>query len=211
MNNTQKIATTAMLTGVSVVANIFTIPLTPTASKVLSFSVLFSALAGIYLGIIPSVIVGFIGDLIAHFIHPFGAYNMFVGLSCALCGLFFALIYKLKWHKLLKLTFSVACCFVVCSCFLNTFGLWLQIIVGVNPGPIGLIQFFKMDQSGIKKSFWTYLIGRAPVQLLNWAVNAVILATLQQTKALEKLFLKLHDKSAEQKTESVNSENTTQN
>ncbi len=202
MNKTQKIATTAMLTALSIIANIFTIPLTPNASKVLSFSVLFSALTGIYLGALPAIAVGFIGDLIAHFIHPFGAYNMFIGVSCALCGLIFALIYKLKLHKLIKMILSVACCFAVCSCFLNTFGLWLQIIVGVDPGPIGLIEFFTMDKSGIQNSFWVYLAGRAPVQLLNWIVNAAILVALQQTSAIDRLFLKLNNKSEDSKTNS---------
>lgn len=191
MNKTLKIATTAMLTAFSVVANIFTIPLTPTFSKVISFSILFSALAGIYLGVVPAVIVGYFGDLIAHFIHPFGAYNWFVGISCALIGLVFALVYKLKWHKLLKLLLASTICFLVCSCFFNTFGLWLQIIVGVDPGLIGLIEYFKMDPSGIKKSFWVYLTGRIPMQLINWAINVVIVATLQQTKALDRLFDKI--------------------
>lgn len=191
MNKTLKLATTAMLTSFSVLANLFTIPLTPTASKVISFSLLFSALAGMYLGVIPAVVVGFAGDLLAHFIHPLGPYNFFVALSSTLVGLIFALVYKLKWHKIAKLALSCGVCLVVCTSFLNTFGLWLQIIVGVDPGPIGLIKFFSMDQSGIKKSFWVYLIGRLPVQLLNWAVNAVVLAMLQQTKALDRLFAKL--------------------
>lgn len=204
MNKTLKIATTAMLTAFSVVANIYTIPLTPNASKVISFSLLFSALAGIYLGIVPAAVVGFVGDLIAHFIHPFGPYNMFIGLSCALCGVIFALIYKLKFHKLAKLVLSALCCFVVCSCFLNTFGLWLQIIVGVSPTPSGLIKFFSMDKMGISKSFWVYLAGRASVQLLNWVINAVLLATLQQTKALDKLFATLNDKMSASDNSQIN-------
>lgn len=194
MNKTLKIAVTAMLTAFSVVANVYTIPLTPTANKAISFTLVFSALAGIYLGILPSAVVGFVGDLLGHVIHPLGAYNFFLGLSCALCGIIFALVYKLKFHKMLKLIISVACCYIVCSCFLNTFGLWLQIIVGVDPGPLGLIEFFKMDQSGIRKSFWAYLAGRAPIQLLNWAVNAAIVAILQQTKAMDRLFAKFESK-----------------
>lgn len=91
---------------------------------------------------------------------------------------------------------------VVCTCALNTFGLWLQIIVGVEAGPVGLVQFITMDKTGIEKSFWVYLAGRIPVQLLNWAVNAVLIATLLQTKALDKLLdkIKLNAQSkAEQK------------
>ena len=189
MNKTFKLTCTAMLTALSVVANLFTI--TIYQSNAISFTFVMCFVAGVYLGIIPAIIVGYVGDLIAHFIHPLGAYNWFIALSSLLFGVICALCYKLKWHKLLKLLLATSVCFVVCTCFLNTFGLWLQYVVGVDPGPIGLIQFFGMDKGGIKKSFWVYLAGRAPFQVINTAVNAVIVATLQQTKALDKLFEKL--------------------
>lgn len=202
MNKTLKLAFTALFTALAVAANIFTIPLTPNFSKVISLAIIFSFLAGIYLGAVPALAVGFLGDLIANFIHPFGAYNWFVALSSTLTGVICALAFKLPWHRLWKLALSCAICFVVCTCALNTFGLWLQIIVGVEAGPVGLVQLITMDKTGIEKSFWVYLAGRIPVQLLNWAVNAVIIATLLQTKALDKLLdkIKLNAQSkAEQK------------
>lgn len=189
MNKTLKLSLTALLTALSVAANFLTIPVAP--NKFVSFTVLFSFIAGIYLGVIPAVAVGFLGDLIGHIIHPFGAYNCFVGLSCALAGFIPALIYKTKLHKLLKLIISLVVFFVTCSAFLNTFGLWLQIIVGVDASPIGLWQYFTMDKSGIRKSFWVYLAGRLPVQLLNLAVNGVLIGLIQQSKVLDKLILKV--------------------
>lgn len=191
MNKTFKLTCTAMLTALSVAANIFTVPIGQ--NNVVSFTFVLCFVAGVYLGIVPAIVVGYVGDLLAHFIHPIGAYNWFIALSSLLMGVVCALAYKLKLHKLVKLAIATVICYIVCTCFLNTFGLWLQYIVGVDAGPIGLIQFFKMDKSGISKSFWVYLGVRAPYQFINTAVNAVIVATLQQTKALDKLFQRLCD------------------
>lgn len=204
MNKTLKLCLTALLTALSVAANFLTIPLAP--NKFISLTLVFSFIAGMYLGIIPAVCVGFLGDLIAHFIHPFGAYNAFIGLSCALAGFIPALIYKIKIHKIFKLIISLVIFFVACSAFLNTFGLWLQIIVGVDPSPIGLWQYFTMDKTGIQKSFWVYLAGRLPVQAINLVVNGVIIGILQQTRALERLFAKMKSQNNETETTETSSE-----
>lgn len=195
MNKTLKLCLTALLTALSVAANFLTVPIAP--NKFVSFMLVFCFIAGMYLGVLPAAAVGFLGDLIAHFIHPFGAYNMFVGLSCALAGIIPALVYKLKINKIWKLIISLTLFFIVCSAFLNTFGLWLQIIVGVDASPIGLWQYFTMDKGGIKKSFWVYLAGRLPVQAINLAVNGVIIGVLQQTRVLERLFAKMKSKNGE--------------
>lgn len=179
-----------MLTALSVVANFLTIPIT--TNNAVSFTIFFAFIAGIYLGAVPAMAVGFLGDLIGHFIHPLGAYNWFMGLSYLLMGLIPALIYKLKLNKVLKLIISLAIFLIVCSLGLNTFGLWLQYIVGVDPSPIGLWQFFTMEKGGIKKSFWTYLfVSRMPYLLLNLAANGILVGIIQQTKVLERLLLKV--------------------
>ncbi len=188
MNKTYKLALTAMLTALSIVANALTIPITP--SNAISFTIVIAFIAGIYLGAVPAVTVGFVGDLIGHILFPMGAYNWFMGISCALTGLIPALIYKLKINKLWKLCISLAIYLVTCSLLLNTLGFWLQFIVCVDPSPIGLWQFFTMDKGGIKKSFWLYLAGRAPFILLNWVVNGIVVGIIQQTKILDKLLLR---------------------
>lgn len=189
MNKTYKISLTAMLTALSIVANALTIPLTP--SNAISFTIVIAFVAGIYLGAVPGIAVGFLGDLIGHIVFPMGgAYNWFMGLSCALMGLIPALVYKLKLNAIWKLGISLVIYLAVCSLCLNTFGFWLQYVVVVDPSPVGLWQFFTMDKSGIKKSFWLYLGGRAPFILVNWIVNGVIVGIIQQTKILDKLLLK---------------------
>ncbi len=208
MNKTLRLTLTAMLCALSVAANFLTIPVMP--NKVVSFAPLFAFIAGMYLGTLPAVAVGFLGDLIAHFIHPYGAYNYFIGLSCMLMGLVPALVYKLKMNKIAKLVVSLLTFFVVGSAFLNTFGLWLQYIVGVEASPVGLWQFFTMDKSGIKKSFWLYLAGRLPIQAINLVANGIVLAILQQTKAIDRLLCSITTRKDE-KIKQNQDENCTEN
>ncbi len=213
MNKTLKLTSVAMLTALAVLANMFTIPLTPNFSRVISFTIVVSFIAGIYLGPVSGLTVGFLGDLIAHFINPMGGmgYNWFIGLSCALTGLVAGLVFKLKLHRLIKLVIALVLSFVICTTLLNNFGLWLQIIVGVKPSPSGLIQFFTMDKTDIRKTFWAFTTARTPVALLNVAINGVILAVITQSKILDKLIAKLSQKGnpTDKQTETPNEEETT--
>lgn len=213
MNKTLKLTSVAMLTALAVLANMFTIPLTPNFSRVISFTIVVTFVAGIYLGPISGMTVGFLGDLIAHFINPMGGmgYNWFIGLSCALTGLIAGLVFKLKLHRLIKLVIALVLSFVICTTLLNNFGLWLQIIVGVKPSPSGLIQFFTMDKTDIRKTFWAFTTARTPVALLNVAINGVILSVITQSKILDKLIAKLSQKGnpTDKQTETPNEEETT--
>lgn len=190
MNKTLVITCTAMLCALSVVANMLTIPLVPNGSKVISFTIFVTVLAGVYLGPWCGAAVGFLGDLIAHFVNPINGmgYNWFIGLSCALTGLIAGYIFRLKLHRLVKLVITLALCFLVCSSILNNFGLWMQVIVGLRPSPSGFIMLFTTDLSQVKKTFWVYALGRTPIALLNTAINGVLLATILQTKIIDKLF-----------------------
>lgn len=192
MNKTYKIACIAMLTALSIVTNLSTIPLSGTNS--VSLTIVICMFSGIYFGPLYAAIVGFTGDLIAHLILPQGAYNWFIALATTLIGVICGLIYKSRLPKTVNLAISAAAIFVVCLCGLNTFGLWLNYIVGVKPSPTGLIDFFTMDKSGIKKSFWVYLGGRAPWSLINLVVNTAIVAGLQQSVVIDKLMTKVLNK-----------------
>ena len=198
MNRTFKLTSIAMLTALSIVTNLFTVTLS--GSNAISFTIAICFFTGIYLGIFPAAIVGFTGDLIAHLIHPQGPYNAFLALSTTLFGVICALVYKLKLPKIVNLTIATVICYVVCLCTFNTFGLWLQIIVGAKTSPLGtygiysVIDFVRMEKSGIKKSFWVYLAGRAPWSAINIVINAVIVAGLQQSGVIEKLMTKVQRK-----------------
>ena len=189
MNKTYKLVSLSMLTALSIVANLLTIPLFGTNS--MSFTIAVCFFVGIYFGALPAAVVGFTGDLIAHFIFPMGAYNWFIALSTTLFGVICALVYKLRLPRLVNLAIAAVICYVVCLLGLNTFGLWLYYCAKVPPTPSGLIQFFTMDKSGITKGFWVYLAGRAPWSAINVVLNAVVVGGLVQSGAIDKLIAKV--------------------
>ena len=198
MNKTLKICCVAMLTALSVVANFCTIPLP--GNNAVSFTVAICFFTGIYFGAVPAMIVGYVGDLIAHLIHPLGDYNWFMAISITLYGVVCALIYKAKLPQIAKLAISAIVCYIVCLCGLNTFGLWLQYIVGVRPSPLGLWDFLRGEHGDITKTFWLYLAGRAPMSAVNLVVNAVIVAILQESRTIAKLATKLKGKQNDKET-----------
>ena len=184
MNKTYKLVCIAMLTALSIVANLLTIPLLGTNS--MSFTIAVCFFAGIYFGALPAAVVGFTGDLIAHLILPMGAYNWFIALSTTLFGVICALIFKLKLPKLANVAIAAGICYVVCLLGLNTFGLWLYYVAKVDPTPKGLIEFFTMDKNGITKSYWVYMASRALFSAINIVVNAVVVGGLVQSGIIER-------------------------
>ena len=188
MNRALKLTSIAMLTALSIVTNLFTIPLS--GSNSLSFTIAICFFTGIYFGALPAAIVGFMGDLIAHLILPQGAYNIFLALSTTLFGVICALAYKMKLSKLAKLIVAGVICYVVCLCCLNTFGLWMVYKAKVPPTISGFIALLSMDKSQIDTSFWLYLAGRAPWSAINLVINIVVIALLQQSRVVEKLMTK---------------------
>ena len=198
MNRTFKLTSIAMLTALSIVTNLFTVPLS--GSNSMSFTIAICFFTGIYFGILPAAVVGFTGDLIAHLILPQGSYNVFLALSTTLFGVICALVYKIKLPKLVKLIIAAVICYVVCLCAFNTFGLWMVYKAKVPPTISGLIALISMDKTQIDTSFWLYLAGRAPWSAINLVVNVVIVALLQQSGVIEKLMAKVNSKPEIDKT-----------
>ena len=205
MNKTFKLTSVAMLAALSIVANLFTVPLS--GSNSMSFTIAICFFTGIYLGALPAAIVGFVGDLVAHLILPQGAYNVFLALSTTLFGVICALVYKIKLPKLVKLIVAAVICYVVCLCTINTFGLWMVYKAKVPPTISGLITLFSQDISQIDTSFWVYLAARAPWSAINMVINVVIVALLQQSGIIEKLMMKISSKSNETQDENQQDEN----
>lgn len=210
MNRTHKLVCIAMLTALSIVANLFTIPLSGTNSA--SFTIAICFFTGIYFGPLYAAVVGFMGDLIAHFIpigFSSGPYNWFIALSTTLFGVIAGLVYKIRLPKLANLGISAIICYIVCLCGLNTFGLWLYYIAGMSPSPWGLVKFFTTSHSGIKTSFWVYLAGRAPWSLINILINAVIVAGLQHSGVIARLMANMRRKDKPSKTDTAQEDTTT--
>lgn len=185
MNKTLKITCTAMLTALSVALNFLTIQLTANSS--LSFVMAICFFAGIYLGVVPALVVGYCGDLIAHLIHPYGPYNWFIALSVALWGVICSVAFKLPIkNRIVKLIVALVVSFALCNCFLNTFGLWLQYQAHLEPGLVGLVEFLT-NGAQFDKSFGVYLLGRLPFIVINVITNGLVVGIILQTKVLDKL------------------------
>ncbi len=169
MNKTQKLTATAMLVALSVVANAFSIQVS--GSNYISFTYIPCFIAAMYLGIIPSAAVGFLGDLIAGLLFPKGAYNILIGLASMLTAVIPATAYKLfpKYRKV-DLFVSLLLCTIICTSGLNTYALWL--VYGAKNG----------------KTFWVYLWARLPFQLINTVVNGILIWILQASRVVDKLF-----------------------
>ena len=97
MNKTLVITCTAMLCALSVVANVFTIPLVPNFSKVISFTIFVTVLAGVYLGPWYSLGVAFCASLLRN-IFGLGSLMAFPGsmVGAFLSGVMFHWIFKGK-------------------------------------------------------------------------------------------------------------------
>ncbi len=174
MNNVKKLTITAVLTALALLANTYSIPLFG-SSNYLSFTFIPCFIAGIYLGWASGLTVGLAGDILGHILHPMGAYNPLIGIATGLLGVIPAIVYKfVKANDIVKLILSFVLCMIICTSGLNTVALWLMYGVG-------------------KKTFFVYLWGRLPFQLLMVAVNCIIMITLKQSRILDKLFARMLD------------------
>jgi ECF transporter S component (folate family) len=166
MNNdkTQKITTIAILSALSVVANIFSIQLF--GSNYLTFTYTVSFVAGTFFGAIVGGAVGIFGDLLGCLINPQGAYQPLITLSALLIGVIPALVWRwVRAKDWLRLVISLVLCLVICTAGLNTLSLW--------------IVFNRMQ-----KGFFVYLAARLPWQALMAAVNGVIIYLVLKSTAL---------------------------
>ena len=151
----KRIAYLGIMTALAVITNIFSVTVNSGANSI-SFNYVICSLAGVFFGPISGGIVGLLGDLIGCLIAPKGPFNPFVMLSSALIGVLSGLAFMIpKVNAYFKIIIAYLFIFVVCTLGLNTFGLWFYYAKG-------------------KKSFWVYLIGRAPFQAINIAINVVI-------------------------------------
>jgi ECF transporter S component (folate family) len=113
------------------------------------------ALAGFLYGPKNAFIVGFVGDLITAIIFPAGPYNPLIGLASGLMGMIPGLVLRKTGNIYIKVALSAILTLIICTCGLNTLGLWLVYGIG-------------------KKTFFAYLFARLPFQIIMCAVNAMI-------------------------------------
>lgn len=151
MKTTKQIALAGLFTSLLVIANTFTIQIIP-PYFVMSLVLTISFIVGLFLGPVNSFIVCILADLIGCLIHPLGPYNVLVGLSSGMIGLIFGFIKKIEKPNVLTVINLYILVTLICTCFLNTMGLWLMYAVG-------------------KKTFFVYLSTRLPWQLITSGIN----------------------------------------
>lgn len=153
-SKTKRIAYVAVLTAICALFNVFTVPISK--SVFLSFTALPCFIAGYLFGYYEGFAVGFIGDLIGSIINPMGAYMPIIGIASGMWGFIPGVIFSyFKGNDRLKTVISYLLCFLICTVFLNTFGLWLLYGLG-------------------KKTFWVYLWARLPFQTIITLVNMFV-------------------------------------
>ena len=151
----KRIAYLGVMTAIAVITNCFTVTVNSGANSI-SFNYVVCSLAGIFFGPISGGIVGLLGDLIGCLIAPKGPFNPFIMVASGLIGVLSGLAFKIpKLNVYIKIILAYVFIFIVCTLGLNTFGLWFFYAKG-------------------KKSFLIYLVGRAPFQAINVAINIVI-------------------------------------
>lgn len=171
MKTTKQIALAGLFTALLVIANIFTIQIIP-PYFVMSLVLTISFIVGLFLGPIKSFIICILADLIGCLIHPLGPYNILVGLSSGMIGLIFGFIEKIEKPSVLTVINLYILVTLICTCFLNTMGLWLMYAVG-------------------KKTFFVYLSTRLPWQLITSGINCSLSIVVFKLLEKQKLIIKL--------------------
>ena len=171
-----KIAYIAVMTALAVIVNTLEIKLTVAQ---FSFTIFFTALAGVFLGGVVGFCVGFLGDMIGFFLHPMGEYSPWIGISTGLMAFLVAicvLLFKGETmkQKYAKLAVGSLLIFVCCTC-------------GITALYLNLVWYKSM-------TYFEYIIERLFVegQILNSLVNsAMIIFLLPRLEKIKILGIKL--------------------
>ena len=157
LTKTQRICHVSIFTAICAVINAFTF--FPASHISISLLATVCAVAGFLYGPKDAFIVGFMGDLITAIVLPAGPYNPLIGLASGLMGMIPALVLKKTGNIYMKIALSTIITLIVCTCGLNTLGLWLVYGIG-------------------KKTFVAYLFVRLPFQILVAGGNAILTALI---------------------------------
>lgn len=176
LSRTQKVAYVAVMSALCFIFN--TVTLYPVNYIAISFLMTIGIVSGFMLGSKSAFLVCFIGDLLGAMIFPSGPYNPIIGIASGLMGFIPGVIFeRFKWNNVIKVIVSAFCCLIVCTYFINTFGLWFMYSSG----------FWFQPKSGTK-TFFAYLFIRMPWQTLVMVGNAVLSVLI--VKQLERLLPK---------------------
>jgi riboflavin transporter len=153
--STKVIAYTAVFTALSVALNVITIPISILGTAI-SFTYIPCVLAGIFLGPVPGLLVGLLGDGLGVLIAPKGPWIPLITIGSGMLGLIPGLVFKLKKiNPYILIAISFALIYLVTTVTLNTLGIYIAYIAG-------------------RKTFWVFLAGRLPMQSLVFGINVAL-------------------------------------
>ena len=159
--NIKTICYCALMTALSVVANIFTVNFSVGGSNAVSFTYTVCFLGGAFFGPLAGFIIGVCGDVLGWLINSSGgAFNPVITLITGLIGVISGLVFFIakkcgKGDAVIPLT-VISFIFILLICTnLNTVALY----------------FYYMSA---KYSFKAYYILRVPKQIVFWAINMII-------------------------------------
>ena len=157
---TRKITYLALFTALATI--LASAKIMPTTSFKLAFGTVPIMYAGMFLGPLSGFFCGFVSDYFGALINSSGsAYLPTIGLAAGLVGMIAGLLYRIpRLNPYLKIVLSFVLTTLICTCFINTLTLW----------------WTYSRASG--KSFWVYLGGRVPLQLVNTVINMVLVLSL---------------------------------
>ena len=154
----KNLAYTAMFTAICFLTNYLYIPFGELFS--VSFMPMVCFVSSFFLNPFLALLVGCISDTLGCFAKGY-APNVYILLASSLWGLIMGICYRIKWDKpAIKIILGASIGFVVCSLLLNSYGLYGYTSKGIP--------------------FWKYMLTRAPVQLLNLAVNVFLTILLER-------------------------------
>ncbi|MGN0819201.1 MAG: folate family ECF transporter S component [Christensenellaceae bacterium] len=155
VTKTKKITLIAMLSAITVVANVYTFG--PDKIK-FSFVPAVCFISGMLLGPMPGFAVGFCGDLIGAIIAPQGVYNPILNLGSAMWGFVPGMIFwYFNFNKYLKTAISFVVSYVIASLVLNSTAIYMMYLYGSS-----------------KTTLFGYLGARIPFTFLFTMINMVI-------------------------------------
>lgn len=154
----KNLAYTAMFSAICFLTNYLYIPFGELFS--ISFAPLICFISSFFLNPFLALVVGAVADTLGCFAQGY-APNLFILLASSLWGFIMRIFYRIKSDKtILKIILGALCGFIICSLFLNSYGLYGYTSKGVP--------------------FWKYMLTRAPVQLLNLSVNVFLTVIIEK-------------------------------
>lgn len=159
----KKTALLAIFIALSVVANMFSLDVTPSFKVTFTYTVCF--FAAMLMGAVPAFAVGFIGDAIGYLLRPSGVYWLF-GFTLGLYGFIAGIVMnyvpvKGKAALIVKTLIAFAVCYVTITLAVNSVVNYYYVKIFIwNGVPT--------------KTFLAYFAGRVGLQSVVYAVNVGI-------------------------------------